>query len=100
MLGTPLVVFYRITPTENQMRKVLLVPPFIGQVNLVSGREVTPELLLTDEDPQPLIEALEPLLTDTETWAKQRADISALRNQSLEKGAIERSAELLAPRFQ
>ena len=100
VLGTPLVVFYRITPTENQMRKVLLVPPFIGQVNLVSGREVTPELLLTDEDPQPLIEALEPLLTDTQTWAKQRADISALRNQSLEKGAIERSAELLAPRFQ
>ena len=100
VLGTPLVVFYRITPTENQMRKVLLVPPFIGQVNLVSGREITPELLLTDEDPQPLIEAIEPLLTDTEAWTKQRKDISELRSQSLERGAIERAAELLAPRFQ
>jgi lipid-A-disaccharide synthase len=99
MLGTPLVVFYRITPMENRLRKVLLVPPFIGQVNLVSGRAITPEILVTDEDPQPLLQAIEPLVTDTNSWCAQVEDIRVLREQCLGRGAVERAAELLARRL-
>lgn len=99
MLGTPLVVFYRITPTEKRLSRWLLVPPFVGQVNLVSGRSVTPEVLVTDDDPLPLITALEPLVTDSHGWHAQTEEIALLRSRCLGRGAIERSADLLATRF-
>ncbi len=99
MLGTPLAVFYRITPLEDRMRRWLLVPPFVGQVNLVSGRRVTPEVLLAHEDPRPLVDAVEPLLTDTDVWRAQVAEIEQLRALCTGHRAVERSAERLAARL-
>ena len=74
-------------------------PPFVGQVNLVSGRAVTPEVLLRDEDPFPLIQAIEPLVTDTHSWHAQMAEIAWLRERVLGRGAVEHSAQLLSRRF-
>jgi lipid-A-disaccharide synthase len=99
MFGTPLVVFYRITPLEERMRRWLLVPPYIGQVNLVTDQDVTPEVLLPDDAPAPLTAAAEPLLTDTETYRRQRAALDELRAASQGPGAVERAAELLAARL-
>jgi lipid-A-disaccharide synthase len=100
MLGTPLVVLYRVTTFEYSMRNILLVPPFVGQVNLVAGEAVTKELLLPDDDPKPLIDALEPLLSDTPEFLEQRAALDALIARSPGPGAVDRAAEHLALRLQ
>jgi len=100
MFGTPLVVFYRITPLEERMRRWLLVPPFVGMVNLVAGRRVTPEVLLSDTDPRLLVEALDPLLDDTEVYRRQRQDLAALRARHLHPGAIGLAAARVAERLQ
>ncbi len=100
LLGTPLVVFYRLTPMEERMRRAILVPPFVGQVNLVCGREVTPELLLTTEEPQPLFDAIEPLVTDTPAYGEQLQALRVLRERCFQPGAVDRAAERIATRLQ
>ena len=99
MFGTPLVVFYRITPMEERMRRWLLVPPWVGQVNLVAGRELTPEVLLPDDDPTPLIDAALPLLDDGEAFLRQRDELEALRARHLHPGAVDAAAERLLARL-
>jgi lipid-A-disaccharide synthase len=99
MLGTPLAVFYRITPMEDRIRKWLLVTPFVGQVNLVAGRRVTPEVILAHDDCQPLVDATEPLLHDSEVWRHQKQDLAELQQQSLGDGAVSRAAQRIADRI-
>ncbi|GJM20788.1 MAG: lipid-A-disaccharide synthase [Planctomycetota bacterium] len=100
MLGTPLVVFYRISAFEARVAQGLLVPEFIGQVNLMSGRALTPELRLPEHDPETLAAALEPLLHDGDAWQAQRAGLDTLRASQRGKGsAVERAARHLAAHF-
>ena len=60
MLGTPLVIFYRVSTFEARVGPQLLVPRHIGQVNLLSARELTSELYLQQHDPDALAAAVEP----------------------------------------
>jgi len=99
MLGTPMVVLYRVTAFENSMRNVLLVPPFVGQVNLVAGRQIADELLLPHDDPAPLIAALRPLLEDTPTFLKQQQELVSLIADTAGPGAVDRAAQILAERL-
>ena len=99
LFGTPLVVFYRVPKFEYRIGELLLIPPFIGQVNLISGRELTPEIITWDDDATPLVEAMEPLLTDSDAWHAQKQGLESLRSSSRGPGAIALAAELLAPRF-
>jgi len=100
MLGTPLVVLYRVTTFEHAMQNVLLLPPFVGQVNLVAGEAITRELLLPDDDPAPLIDALQPLLSETPEYQQQQAALDALIARSPGPGAVDRAARHLAQRLQ
>jgi lipid-A-disaccharide synthase len=99
LFGTPLVVVYRISRIERALSRVLLVTELVGQVNLVAGRRVCPELLVVDEDPAPLVEALAPLLEDTPEFRAQREALAALRQRYAGRGAVERAAQQLLPRL-
>lgn len=99
LLGTPLVVLYRTSGFERKLGDFLLVPPWIGQVNLIAGREVTPEVILVDEDPGALADALRPLLDDGPEYAAQVEGIATLRARTNGEGAVERAAQRLAARL-
>jgi len=100
MLGTPLVCFYRVSAFEARVGAQLLVPRHIGQVNLLSARELTPELYLQHHDPDALAAALEPLLDEGPAWQAQRDGLAALRASQLgRRSAVERAAEHLAAHF-
>lgn len=100
LLGTPMVVLYRVTAFEHSMRDLLLVPPFVGQVNLVAGRKIAEELLLPEDDPAALIAALQPLLTDTPAYLRQQAELAQVIAASPGAGAVDRAAEIVARRLQ
>jgi lipid-A-disaccharide synthase len=102
LLGTPLVVAYHVSPTEQRIGRLLVLPPWIGQVNLVAGREVTPELVLVNGDPtagERLAQAALPLLSDSPEWRAQRVAFEALRERTSGPGAVERAARHLAARL-
>lgn len=102
LLGTPLVVAYHVSPAVRRIGQLLVIPPWIGQVNLVAGRAVTPELVLVNGDPgaaQRVADAALPLLSDTPAWRAQRAAFAELRERTSGPGAIERAARHLAGRL-
>lgn len=98
-LGTPLVVYYRLTKGEDVMRRHLLVSPWVSQVNLVAGREVVPELLPCEDDPAGLAAALHPLLGDDALLEAQRKALAEVSVATKGRGAVERAADRLAARL-
>lgn len=99
LLGTPQVVVYRLTPLERRLRDLILIPPFVGMVNLVAGRELAPELLLDEDDPAPLVDALQAQLLDGAARDAQLRGLAGLPARAGGPGAIERAARRLATRL-
>jgi len=105
LLGTPLVLMYGVSRSELAFVHTMLVTPWVGQVNLLAGRELHPEVLLVGQDPAPLVAALEPLLDDGEAWCTQKRELAALRerlhgaNGGAGASAIEAAARRLAARL-
>jgi len=99
LFGTPLVVVYRVSRLELAVARLLFVTEMIGQVNLLAGRRICPELVFVEDDPAAVADALAPLLSDTREYREQRAALARLRRHLAGRGAIERAAQHLAPQL-
>ncbi len=99
MLGTPMVVFYRLRPFEWRMYRMVGVTELMAQVNLLSGRELCPEVVQTDDDPGALVNAALPLVEGGETHARTRRALGELAARLPPGGAVERAADLLVERL-
>ncbi|XPE54992.1 hypothetical protein ACNKHW_01195 [Shigella flexneri] len=58
----PMVVGYRMKPFTFWLAKRLVKTPYVSLPNLLAGREIVPELLQDECEPQRLAAALLPLL--------------------------------------
>ena len=76
LAGVPMVVTYRANPVTIWIFKRLARVKYASLVNLLSGREIVPELLQGDATPEKLAAALEKILTP-EGAAAQRAAFAA-----------------------
>ena len=96
LLGTPMVVLYRLAHWSYLLAKLLVRLPNFAMVNLVLGREVVPELLQGEAEPERIgAEALR-LLADSEARARMRAGLAELRPRLGEGGASARAARQVA----
>jgi lipid-A-disaccharide synthase len=86
LADTPMVIAYRVHPVSYGLARFLAKVQWIGLVNLVAGREVSPEFIQRRARADLLAEALLPLL----------ADGSAARSRQLE-GLREVRARLGTP---
>jgi len=48
MLGTPMIVIYKLSPLTASLAKPLVRTKFFSMVNLIAAREVVPELIQDD----------------------------------------------------
>ena len=65
-------------------------------VNLVAGREVAPELIQDDAEPQPIADALDRYLTDPEARDQARAALAGVR-QTLGTDPSRQAAQAVLP---
>ena len=63
LLGTPMVVFYRLSPITYFFRFLVKVK-FMSLVNLLADREVVPELLQHDATPERIFNELKKIIND------------------------------------
>jgi lipid-A-disaccharide synthase len=97
LLGTPLVVVYRLALWSYLLGLLLVRLPHISLVNLVLGRGVVPELLQGDAAPERIAAEAARLLRDPQAIAAMRAALAELRPRLGEGGASRRAAaEVLA----
>ena len=96
LLGTPMIVLYRLARWSYLLARLLVRLPNFAMVNLVLGREVVPELLQGEAEPERIgAEALR-LLGDPQARARLRAGLAELRPLLGEGGASARAARQVA----
>lgn len=101
LLGTPMLVLYRLTSWTYLLARLLVRLPDVALVNLVLGRRVVPELIQAEAEPAPVAAEAARLLADRPALAAMRRDLAGLRAALGEGGASGRAADeivdLLAP---
>jgi lipid-A-disaccharide synthase len=95
LLGTPMVVCYRLTAVSEFLVRMLVRVPWMSLPNLIAGRAVVPELYRRATTPQGLAEAALGLLADAKGLAAQRAAFAELGAELGPGGVAARAAALV-----
>ncbi|HUJ32738.1 MAG TPA: lipid-A-disaccharide synthase [Candidatus Acidoferrum sp.] len=96
LLGTPMVVVYRVAPSTAFVLRRMVRTPFIGMVNLIAGRLVAPELIQDDFTPAAVETQLRRLLESSAAREEAVAGLAEVRSKLGPGGAIERAADIFA----
>jgi len=96
LLGTPMVVVYRVSPASAMVLRRLVRTPFFSMVNLIAGKRVVPELIQDDFTPERVAEEVKKLLESPEARVEMKKELALVRERLGPGGAIERAAEIIA----
>jgi lipid-A-disaccharide synthase len=92
LLGTPMVMVYRLASWTYLLGKLLVRLPDVSLVNLVLGRRIVPELIQGDASPGRVAAEAARLLTDAAARNEMRQALAELRGRLGEGGASGRAA--------
>jgi len=95
LAGTPMAIFYKLAPLSYALGKRLVRVKHIGLVNIVAGKEIVPEFIQEQANPDRLSEAILGLLDDKAEQLRIREELAAVRQQLGEPGSAARVAGML-----
>ena len=78
LIGTPMVIVYRVHPLTAWLARRYIVLPYVGLVNIVAGRCVVPELLQEDVQPDAMAQMALRYLEDTAAAQRMRAALAEI----------------------
>ncbi len=96
LLGTPMIVCYRLSSWTWRLARLLVKLPHVSLVNLVLEKGAVPEKLQHDAEPERLAAEAERLLSDPAAIAAMRKDLGELRGRLGQGGASARAARAVA----
>ncbi len=96
LLGTPMIVVYRLAAWTYLLGRMLVRLPYISLVNLVLGRPAVPELIQGEARPERIAAAARDLLSDPAAVVRMRRAEGELRGRLGEGGASRRAAAEVA----
>lgn len=94
LLGTPMVVVYRVAPLTASILRHMVRTPFIGMVNLIGGKLVCPELIQDDFTPQAVEKEARRILESAAARDEMKSGLAEVRAKLGPGGAIERAADI------
>ncbi|HPX61636.1 MAG TPA: lipid-A-disaccharide synthase [Deltaproteobacteria bacterium] len=94
LVGTPMVIIYRLASLTYQLAKRLVKVENIGLCNIVAGGTVVQELIQDDASPENMAAEITRLLTDDTYNQGIRERLSAIRSRLGEGGASANVARL------
>jgi lipid-A-disaccharide synthase len=99
LLGKPMIVIYRLSPLTAKLAKPLVRTKFFSMVNLITGREVVPELIQNDFTPDrvaseaiSLLSASKESIQKLEVMRRGLAEVTRLLGPP---GAVGRAADAI-----
>ncbi len=95
IIGTPVVVIYRVSMLSYYVGKGLIKVPWVSLVNLVAQEEVVPELLQNDATPEKIAASSLDILESRQKRKRMLSDFKTVVNMLGEKGAARRTADLV-----
>jgi lipid-A-disaccharide synthase len=97
MMGTPMVVVYRVSPLTWALGRPLVHVKHFAMVNLIAGELVVPELIQADFTPENVAAKLREILPDGPIHEKMERDLAQvrarLRSSDDPRSAAERAAD-------
>ena len=96
LLGTPMVVIYRVRPLSAFILRRMIHTPFIGMVNLIAGKLVVPELIQDQFTPGAVEREIRRYLESPSAREETKAGLAQVRARLGPGGAIERAADVFA----
>jgi lipid-A-disaccharide synthase len=93
LLGTPLLMLYRLSPFTWRLARLLVRVPYASLVNLVLDRPAVPELVQRDADPTRVAREAVALLRSREAVDRMREELAGLRPRLGRPGASDRAAD-------
>lgn len=96
LLGTPMVVVYRVSGITALIARPMISTRLFAMVNLIVGRTVIPELIQEKFTAEALRAEVSGLLNSPEAREQQKRDLAQVRARLGRGGAIERAADVIA----
>ena len=95
ILGKPMVIVYKVSSLSYWIGRALIEVDHIGLVNLVAGKEVAPELIQDDANPQRIAEEALRILRDPLLQRRMAESMAEVRENLGEPGAPQRAAQII-----
>lgn len=99
LIGTPMVIVYKVSPLTYFLGKRLVKVQYIGLVNIVAGKAVAPELIQHEANPERIADLTLEYLRDEDKNRGTREELKRLRESLGESGASRRAAVEIAERL-
>ncbi len=96
LLGTPMVVVYRVSSATAVIARPLVRTPFFSMPNLIAARPMVPELIQNDFTPERLAAEVSHLLHSQDAREQMKRGLAEVRSKLGPGGAIERAADIIA----
>jgi lipid-A-disaccharide synthase len=96
LLGTPMVVVYRVAPMTAFILRRMVHTPFFSMVNLVAGRRIVPELIQDDFTASAVATEVRRLVESSAAREEMKEGLAGVRTSLGSGGAIERAADVFA----
>lgn len=96
LLGTPMVVVYRVSGLTALIARRMISTRLFAMVNLILGRTAIPELIQEKFTAEALRAEVSGLLNSPEAREQQKRDLAQVRDKLGRGGAIERAADVIA----
>jgi lipid-A-disaccharide synthase len=95
LLGTPMVVVYRVARLTEFILRRFVVTPYFAMPNLIAGRKIIPELFQQDCTPERISAEILRLLDSADSRAETQAGLATVRERLGSGGAIGRAADVI-----
>lgn len=100
LLGTPMVVVYKVARLTELILRTFIVTRFVAMPNLILGKRVVPELLQQDCTPQRISAEVLKLLDSSAARDEMLAGLAEVRGKLGPGGAISRAADIIVEMLQ
>lgn len=94
LIGTPMVIIYRLAPLTYQIAKRVVRIEHIGLCNIVAGRSLVKELIQEQANPGAIAAEITRIITDAAYRTAMTAELATIREKLGGGGAAARTASL------
>ncbi|MEI6207724.1 MAG: lipid-A-disaccharide synthase [Desulfuromonadales bacterium] len=95
LVGTPMVIIYRLSPLTYQVAKRLVKVQHIGLCNIVAGETVVRELIQDEATPEKIADEIAKILTDSVYSDRIREKLATVRTRLGRGGASANVARII-----
>ena len=96
LLDCPMVVVYRVSALTAAIARHMVTTSFFAMVNVISGRQIAPELIQNKFTAEALENEVRRMLDSPQAREEQKRGLAEVRAKLGKGGAIEHAAEIIA----